>query len=70
MHPFNIRTSYKAIEGPKWAPYPQAQRMEPGRPRSTRLQGDMDAADAVDGLRKCRLCQQPGHDRRTCPTRQ
>ncbi|XP_062218620.1 uncharacterized protein LOC133918660 [Phragmites australis] len=70
MRSFNIGTNYKSIEGPKWVPYPRARRTDPGRPRSTRLQGDMDEADAVDGLRRCKLCKQPGHDRRTCPTRQ
>ena len=70
MRSYATGSNYKEIEGPTWIPYPQAKRTEPGRPRGTRMRGDMDAAETVSGLRRCRICKEIGHDRRTCPQRQ
>ena len=70
MHSYAVGSSHKTIEGPNWAPYPATKRTEPGRRRSHRIHGDMDEADATHGLRKCKICKQPGHDRRNCPQRQ
>jgi hypothetical protein len=64
---FAIGSNYKAIEGPTWILYPQAKHKEPGRSRGTRMRGDMDAAETVSGLCRCRICNETRHDRRTCP---
>jgi hypothetical protein len=66
MHSFATGSNYKAIEGPTWIPYPQDKRKEPGRPRGTRMRGDMDAAETVSSLRRCRTCNEIGHARSRC----
>jgi hypothetical protein len=66
MHSFAIGSNYKAIEGPTWIPYPQAKCKEPGRPRGTRMQGEMDVAETVSGLRRCRMCNETKHDHNRC----
>src|SRR5437016_9589794 len=70
MHSYAVGSSHKTIEGPNWAPYPATKRTEPGRSRTNRIHGDMDEANATHSLRKCKICKQPGHDRRNCPQRQ
>lgn len=67
MAPINQGAGYKNSEGPTFHPFPSTKRVEPGRPRTTRLQGDMDDAEGGVGLRRCRICKQVGHDRRSCP---
>jgi hypothetical protein len=67
MRSFATGSNYKAIEGPIWIPYLQAKRKEPSRPRGTRMRGDMDATETVSNLRRCRICNEIRHDRRTCP---
>jgi hypothetical protein len=67
MHSFAIGSNYKAIEGPTWIPYPQAKCKEPGRPRGTQMRGDMDVAEMVSDLRRCRICNKTRHARKTCP---
>ena len=62
MSSFMVGSNYKELNGPKWVPYPVTRRTEPGRPRGTRLQGDVDAAGAEDIQRKYKLCRQPGHN--------
>src|SRR5204863_2263841 len=66
MHSYAVGSSHKIIEGPSWAPYAATKRTEPGRSRTNRIHGDMDEADATRNLRKCKICKQPGHDRRNC----
>jgi hypothetical protein len=66
MRSFATGLNYKAIEGPTWIPYSQAKCKELGRPRGTRMRGDMDAAETVSSLRRCRICNEIRHDRRTC----
>ncbi|RYQ88712.1 hypothetical protein Ahy_B09g095749 isoform D [Arachis hypogaea] len=57
-----------------WPPYagstvipdPNMRRAREGRPRSTRIRTNMDDADP-NRPKRCSLCRQPGHTRRSCP---
>ncbi|XP_015967254.1 uncharacterized protein LOC107490974 [Arachis duranensis] len=57
-----------------WPPYaeptvipdPNMRRAKEGRPRSTRIRTNMDDADP-NWPKRCGLCRQPGHTRRSCP---
>ncbi|XP_025678093.1 uncharacterized protein [Arachis hypogaea] len=57
-----------------WPPYdeptvipdPSMRRAREGRPRSTRIRTNMDEADP-NRPKRCGLCRQPGHTRRSCP---
>ncbi|XP_057719858.1 uncharacterized protein LOC130934288 [Arachis stenosperma] len=57
-----------------WPPYdgptvildPNKRHAREGRPRSTRIQTNMDEADP-NRPKRCGLCRQPGHTRRSCP---
>ncbi|XP_020979279.1 uncharacterized protein LOC107640192 [Arachis ipaensis] len=52
--------------GPTVIPDPNMRRAKEGRPRSTRIRTNMDDADP-NRLKRCGLCRQPGHSRRSCP---
>ncbi|MED6140629.1 hypothetical protein PIB30_095096 [Stylosanthes scabra] len=43
-------------------------RAREGRPRSVRIRANMDEVDP-NRPRRCGLCKQPGHTRRSCPQR-
>nr|XP_029154558.1 uncharacterized protein LOC114927775 [Arachis hypogaea] len=53
-------------DGPTVIPDPNKRRAREGRPRSTRIQTNMDEADP-NRPKRCGLCRQPGHTRRSCP---
>ncbi|XP_057758259.1 uncharacterized protein LOC130978852 [Arachis stenosperma] len=52
--------------GPTVIPDPSMRRASEGRPRSTRIRTNMDEADP-NRPKRCGLCRQPGHTRRSCP---
>nr|XP_029146232.1 uncharacterized protein LOC112728781 [Arachis hypogaea] len=52
--------------GPTVIPDPNMRRAREGRPRSTRIRTNMDEADP-NRPKRCGLCRQPGHTRRSCP---
>ncbi|RYR74647.1 hypothetical protein Ahy_A02g009379 isoform A [Arachis hypogaea] len=52
--------------GPTVIPDPSMRRAREGRPRSTRIRTNMDEADP-NRPKRCGLCRQPGHTRRSCP---
>ncbi|RYQ89198.1 hypothetical protein Ahy_B09g095968 isoform B [Arachis hypogaea] len=52
--------------GPTVIPDPAKRRAREGRPRSTRIRTNMDEADP-NRPKRCGLCRQPGHTRRSCP---
>ncbi|XP_020992737.1 uncharacterized protein LOC107481963 [Arachis duranensis] len=52
--------------GPTVIPDPSMRRAREGRPRSTRIRTNMDEADP-NRPKRCGLCKQPGHTRRSCP---
>ncbi|RYR67545.1 hypothetical protein Ahy_A03g013939 isoform A [Arachis hypogaea] len=53
-------------DGPTVIPDPDKRRAREGRPRSTRIRTNMDEADP-NRPKRCGLCRQPGHTRRSCP---
>ncbi|XP_057723350.1 uncharacterized protein LOC130939248 [Arachis stenosperma] len=53
-------------DGPMVIPDPAMRRAKEGRPRSTRIRTNMDEADP-NRPKRCGLCRQPGHTRRSCP---
>ncbi|RYR05599.1 hypothetical protein Ahy_B06g085446 isoform C [Arachis hypogaea] len=53
-------------DGPTVIPNPNMRRAREGRPRSTRIRTNMDDADP-NRPKRCGLCRQPGHTRRSCP---
>ncbi|XP_057760255.1 uncharacterized protein LOC130980612 [Arachis stenosperma] len=53
-------------DGPTVIPDPAMRRAREGRPRSTRIRTNMDEADP-NRPKRCGLCRQPGHTRRSCP---
>ncbi|XP_025664438.1 uncharacterized protein [Arachis hypogaea] len=53
-------------DGPTVIPDPNKRRVSEGRPRSTRIRTTMDEADP-NRPKRCGLCRQPGHTRRSCP---
>ncbi|XP_072080858.1 uncharacterized protein [Arachis hypogaea] len=53
-------------DGPTVIPDPNKRRAREGCPRSTRIQTNMDEADP-NRPKRCGLCRQPGHTRRSCP---
>nr|XP_025702935.1 uncharacterized protein LOC112803668 [Arachis hypogaea] len=53
-------------DGPTVIPDPDKRRAREGRPRSTRIRTNMDQADP-NRPKRCGLCRQPGHTRRSCP---
>nr|XP_029145714.1 uncharacterized protein LOC114924643 [Arachis hypogaea] len=53
-------------DGPTVIPDPAKRRAREGRPRSTRIQTNMDEADP-NQPKRCGLCRQPRHTRRSCP---
>ncbi|XP_025682130.1 uncharacterized protein [Arachis hypogaea] len=55
-------------DGPTIIPDPSLRRCRDGRPRSTRIRNNMDEADP-NRPKRCGLCRQPGHTRRSCPQR-
>nr|XP_029145204.1 uncharacterized protein LOC114924526 [Arachis hypogaea] len=52
--------------GPTVIPDPNMRRAREGRPRSTRIRTNMDNAD-LNRPKRCGLCRQLGHTRRSCP---
>ncbi|XP_015962297.1 uncharacterized protein LOC107486259 [Arachis duranensis] len=52
--------------GPTVIPDPNMRCAREGRPRSTRICTNMDDADP-NRPKRCGLCRQPGHTRRSCP---
>ncbi|XP_015967234.1 uncharacterized protein LOC107490953 [Arachis duranensis] len=53
-------------DGPTVIPDPRLRRCRDGQPRSTRIRNNMDEADP-NRPKRCGLCRQPGHTRRSCP---
>ncbi|XP_016199348.1 uncharacterized protein LOC107640335 [Arachis ipaensis] len=53
-------------DGPTVIPDPNRRRAREGRPRSTRIRTNMDEADP-NRPKRCGLCRQPEHTRRSCP---
>ncbi|XP_072084663.1 uncharacterized protein [Arachis hypogaea] len=53
-------------DGPTVIPDPNKKRAREGHPRSTRIRTNMDEADP-NRPKRCGLCRQPGHTRRSCP---
>ncbi|XP_025670451.1 uncharacterized protein [Arachis hypogaea] len=53
-------------DGPTVIPDPSMRRAREGCPRSTRIWTNMDEADP-NRPKRCGLCRQPGHTRRSCP---
>ncbi|XP_020986016.1 uncharacterized protein LOC107481570 [Arachis duranensis] len=54
--------------GPTVIPDPNMRRAKEGRPKATRIRGSMDRT--ADNLpKRCGLCRQPGHTRRSCDQR-
>ncbi|XP_020963659.1 uncharacterized protein LOC110265161 [Arachis ipaensis] len=53
-------------DGPTVIPDPNMRRAREGRSRSTRIRTNMDEADP-NRPKRCGLCRQPGHTRRSCP---
>ncbi|RYR42462.1 hypothetical protein Ahy_A08g038949 isoform B [Arachis hypogaea] len=53
-------------DGPTVIPGPDRRRAREGRPRSMRIQTNMDEADP-NWPKRCGLCRQPGHTRCSCP---
>ncbi|XP_029145254.1 uncharacterized protein [Arachis hypogaea] len=53
-------------DGPTVIPVPNKRRAREGRPTSTRIRTNMDEADP-NRPKRCGLCRQPGHTRRSCP---
>ncbi|XP_029153312.1 uncharacterized protein [Arachis hypogaea] len=53
-------------DGPTVIPDPNKRRAREGRPRSTRIRTNMDETDP-NRPKRCGLCRQPGHTRRSCP---
>ncbi|XP_029154717.1 uncharacterized protein [Arachis hypogaea] len=53
-------------DGPTVIPDPNKRLAREGRPRSTRIQTNMDEEDS-NRPKRCSLCRQPGHTRRSCP---
>ncbi|XP_057759167.1 uncharacterized protein LOC130979678 [Arachis stenosperma] len=52
--------------GPTVIPDPNMRHAREGHPRSTRIRTNMDDADP-NRPKRCGLCRQPGHTRRSCP---
>nr|XP_025612088.1 uncharacterized protein LOC112705480 [Arachis hypogaea] len=52
--------------GPTVIPDPSMRRAREGRPRSTRIRTNMDEVDP-NRPKRCGLCRQPGHTKRSCP---
>ncbi|XP_057734795.1 uncharacterized protein LOC130950303 [Arachis stenosperma] len=52
-------------DGPTVIPNPNKRRAREGHPRSTRIRTNMDKADP-NRPKRCGLCRQPGHTRRSC----
>ncbi|XP_072060162.1 uncharacterized protein [Arachis hypogaea] len=53
-------------DGPTVIPDPDKRRAREGHPRSTRIRTNIDEADP-NRPKRCGLCRQPGHTRRSCP---
>nr|XP_025628743.1 uncharacterized protein LOC112721955 [Arachis hypogaea] len=53
-------------DGPTVIPDPNKRRAREGRLRSTQIRTNMDEADP-NWPKRCGLCRQPGHTRRSCP---
>ncbi|XP_057724111.1 uncharacterized protein LOC130940077 [Arachis stenosperma] len=53
-------------DGPTVIPDPTKRHPSEGRPRSTRIRTTMDEANS-NRPKRCGLCRQPGHTRRSCP---
>ncbi|XP_029146233.1 uncharacterized protein [Arachis hypogaea] len=53
-------------DGPTVIPDPNKRRVREGRPRSTRIRTNMNEA-GLNRPKRCGLCRQPGHTRRSCP---
>ncbi|XP_025648824.1 uncharacterized protein [Arachis hypogaea] len=53
-------------DGPTVIPDPSMRRSREGHPRSTRIRTNMDETDP-NRPKRCGLCRQPGHTRRSCP---
>ena len=54
-------------KGNQWCHDPTKRRSAKGRPKSNRIPTEMDDQIEGDNTKKCRICQQPGHNRKNCP---
>jgi hypothetical protein len=65
FEPLKDEPYWQPIEGPTLRPDPTMLRRK-GRPKSTRIRNEMDWRENQPKPR-CGICQEEGHNRRTCP---
>lgn len=65
FEPMKDEPYWQPIEGPTLRPDPTMLRQK-GRPKSTRIRNEMDWRENQPKPR-CGICQEEGHNRRTCP---
>nr|XP_025666238.1 uncharacterized protein LOC112764688 [Arachis hypogaea] len=66
---YTMKGLWPPYAGPTIIPDPNMRRAREGRSRSTRIRNTMDEADP-SRLKRCGLCKQTGHTRRTCSQRE
>ena len=58
---------WQEYEGHEWVPDPRKKRSAKGRPVSNRIPTEMDEHLERNTSKKCGLCRQQGHNRKSCP---